>query len=483
MKKILTLTPIHSFLILPYLALFLYSQNAHLLTVEMLIRPLVFSVLVSVLAFCISYYVFDKNSLKAGIFVTLFLFLLSFYGFFYDYIEYLYYLNIWPFSNIHRYLIIFYFVFCVIIYFFVKYSKYNFYNLTRWLNILLIFLIIFNILHSITSILKNKYNTNKSICKEINIKLPGNKKPDIFYIIIDGFANQNILKKYYNINIDTFVKFLEKKGFFVSTSSIANYYSTPQALHSTLNMKYIEGSESVNVNNNLVFNIFKSNGYKIYVVKSGYTISNNFVCTDEYLYNDILNDYERGILKNTIFRLDDLVGIVPYIRIKKQFEIIKNFNFKLSSPKFLFAHIVCPHPPFVFNRNGELKPVNSFSDNVWDPKNAYGEQTLFVVKEIMAIVNNILEKYKFAITKPIIIIQSDHGPFYSGGNRNDFVKCRTYIFNAIYLENKKWLYNNISAVNTFRYVLKYEFNFNIDLLQDKPAGLNDLLQSRIYNDL
>ncbi len=481
MKELLKKYPLHTLFILTYFAIFLYAKNAHILTIDVIYRPLIISLFISTFVLFCAYFLFLKKILKAGIWSSIVLFLLSNYGFIYDYLEKLYYAGYWPFENIHRYLILFFILAFVLAYFVVRISRYYFYNLTKLLNVLIPSLIVFNLFF----IIINPYYREKE-SKECNNKVTlqtNSPKPDVYYFILDGYANFKVLKNFYKYENDTFYNFLMSNGFYIANNSYSNYYFTYNSLTSILNMKYLDNNSFISMYDNFVFRAFKSLGYTIFTVNSGYTVSNKFLCTDVDLNKEIINDYERTILKNTILRLDDLIGIIPFFRINQQLSFIKNFDYSYKSPKFVFAHIVCPHPPYVFNRNGELKPTNSFSDKTWDPKESYIEQLAFISNEMMKIITKIFNSYKDSNIKPIIILQSDHGPFFSHKNYEIVKYCRTHILNAIFLSNKDSLYQDISSVNTFRYIFKYEFGLNIKLIKDSMPGLYELKENRNFLNL
>ncbi len=472
MKRWLESYPIHTFLILPYLAIFLYTKNAHVLSINMTFRPLLVSLVVSGIIFLISYFLFAKKILKAGIWSSVVLFFLANYGFIYDFLEKFYYAGYWPFSSIHRYLLLLYIIIFVVLYLFIRYSNYYFYNFTRWLNILLPTMIFFNLLFIIVNPY-SKGDITKTTC-QCKQTLTPKHTPDIYYFILDGYANPKCLKKYYRHPMDSFFNALEDQGFYVAYDAFANYFFTASSLPATLNMNYLSATSFRSISNNLVFCILKSMGYTIYTVNSGYTVSNSFVCSDVDLNKEIINEYERSILKKTIFRLDDLIGLLPYFRIKQQLSFIRQFTFQSNSPKFLFAHIVCPHPPYVFDKQGLLNPTNSFADKTWEPKEAYVDQLIYISKEIYSIVQQIQARYKDSTTKPVIVIQSDHGPFIAHSDKMATKYCRTHILNAFYVSCKDSLYPNISLVNTFRYIFKYELGLPIKLLSDSIAGISEL---------
>jgi hypothetical protein len=126
----------------------------------------------------------------------------------------------------------------------------------------------------------------------------------------------------------------------------------------------------------------------------------------------------------------------------------------MQGPKFIYAHIIAPHPPFVFSANGDFEP-RSEADN-----QGYINQLLYVNQQVEEIVKGIIDH---AAVPPVIIIQGDHGI-----NGKD-PQRRMKILNAYYLPGggKDLLYPAISPVNTFRVVLDSYLGGNLDLLPDK----------------
>jgi len=135
----------------------------------------------------------------------------------------------------------------------------------------------------------------------------------------------------------------------------------------------------------------------------------------------------------------------------------------LPGPKFVFAHIVSPHPPYIFDAQGNFNDVG-FGEH--DEKNLkpeemsalYRGQVEFIDAQILEVVRVILEESK---VPPIIIIQGDHGPLV----KDRFI--RAPILNAYYLPNgSAHLYPSISPVNSFRVVLNDYFGQNLPMLED-----------------
>jgi hypothetical protein len=136
---------------------------------------------------------------------------------------------------------------------------------------------------------------------------------------------------------------------------------------------------------------------------------------------------------------------------------------EIPSPKFVFAHLIIPHHPFVFGPNGEevKESISNISSVPSFPiyKQGYSDHVTYINKRIQEIIDIILE---LSPNPPIIIIQGDHGPA-----PFDVIRYRMPILNAYYFPNgTDGLYETISPVNTFRVVLNKYFAQQYELLDD-----------------
>lgn len=156
--------------------------------------------------------------------------------------------------------------------------------------------------------------------------------------------------------------------------------------------------------------------------------------TQTFLNTPRITHYRR-----TKFALHSMLNIVDYPR-----------------PKFVFAHIVSPHWPFVFSREGEF-----VSEHPSDPSVAYANQAALLNGRIIEILSRILSE---SDQPPIIILQGDHG---APGTEHSADRLK--ILNAYYLpdDGNSKLYATITPVNSFRLILDTYFGANMDLLEDR----------------
>ena len=143
----------------------------------------------------------------------------------------------------------------------------------------------------------------------------------------------------------------------------------------------------------------------------------------------------------------------------------------LQGPKFVFAHIICPHGPMVFGPNGEFVDQSgpftlaSGLDALegHEAMLGYRDQVAFISTRIEHILKMILNNSE---TEPIIILQGD-----TGGSLGSPIpiKARMAILNSYYLPygGSQLLYDSISPVNTFRLIFNYYFGGEYELLKDE----------------
>ncbi len=152
------------------------------------------------------------------------------------------------------------------------------------------------------------------------------------------------------------------------------------------------------------------------------------------------------------------------------------------APTFTFAHLLAPHPPFVFGTKGEpvgpryvpfeLANRDKARGRFMHPERfieGYRNQSVFITRRIEETIDRILAT---SPEPPIIILQSDHGSELNldpEDVRNTDLKERMSILSAYYFPGKKYqgLYDSISPVNSFRVVLNTFFGARIQLLADR----------------
>ena len=308
--------------------------------------------------------------------------------------------------------------------------------------------------------------------------------PDIYYIVLDSYAGSSHLMAAYDYDNEAFIDYLSDKGFYIASASRSNYSRTWLSIPSSLNMDYIDTLVSQRalasqywspltdlVVDNRVETLLKSVGYKYVSFNTCEELT--WRSPDADLAIDVsgssLNPLERVLVKYT------LASVVWHDSVNYREHVLKAFD-ELSGmpviqgPKFVFAHIMCPHSPYVFDADGRpVDPVDGWHDPNKSEK--YLDQITFVNKKVELVIDQILSS---STTPPIIILQGDHGPrFVQSEDRDDPTAATAQdahmILNAVYLPDggAGLMYESVSPVNTFRIVFNYYFGAHLPLLNDE----------------
>jgi hypothetical protein len=148
---------------------------------------------------------------------------------------------------------------------------------------------------------------------------------------------------------------------------------------------------------------------------------------------------------------------------------------KLKAPLFVYAHIICPHPPIVFGADGEPVPAFAHEPTMPRPwirdeafKRNYRRQLDFISNKAAESVQAILSKSE---EPPIIVLCSDHGSEFEidwDHPENSNLPERMANFEALCLpgDTIKMVYPTMTNVNIFRVIFDYYFGANLPLLPD-----------------
>ena len=328
--------------------------------------------------------------------------------------------------------------------------------------------------------------------------------PNVYYIILDGYPRNDVLKKHLDFDNNEFINFLKQREFYVAENSYSNYSLSSTSIPATMNMNYINfltdelGEDSRSYDpllgkdfglyaDNQVIKNFKSMGYKVAKIGSVPMYLHEMPLADLSLcYKSI------HLMDNRLFDTVARTSMIGYFierwseDLQRQiilcaFEELPKISSYYEEPVFVWSHIMLPHFPLIFGANGEpITPGESLlvmnnphvfegTDSSWNIKQQFLQQLQFANKKSMELVDKILENEK----QSIIIIQSDHGSAFDvnlDDPTDDDVHQRLSNINAIYFPDEKpreILMNDPTNVNTFRIVFNSYFGSDYDILEDK----------------
>lgn len=314
--------------------------------------------------------------------------------------------------------------------------------------------------------------------------------PDVYFIVLDGYARQDVLAKYYGYDNSPFLDALKSKGFRIAERSSSNYNWTFLSLSSTLNMGYVQqmfpgqlaGNSSdrsvlyESIRNSLTSRFLKNRGYRIVHFQStwGATAVNPYadreVRCEFSMYG---NEFVRSLVEATwLGAFHSKAGTDLASCHLANFAALGAIG-AAPGPKFVFAHFVLPHHPYLFDRDGNIlrNAVISnqfeFQKRLWEDRDSYRSQLEFANKKVLEAIDGILATSK---TPPIVVIESDHGPGLAGGlSEGDHLALRFANLGAYYLpgapEGLMPAYG--TAVNQFRRILSHYFGAGLAPLPDR----------------
>ncbi len=328
--------------------------------------------------------------------------------------------------------------------------------------------------------------------------------PDIYFLVMDGYGRQDDLAQYYQYDNAGFIAYLEEQGFYVAEGSQSNYVFTLVSLASTLNLDYLHNLDEriytgapwdatilfPMVGQSLVRQELECLGYQTIAFETGWHVT-GWIDADFYLSahdsqldaleaTGGINAFESLLIQTSagIIFTDAATVLPDYLQFETDypfqahrerqlfiFESMENVVPPMEGPKFVFAHILATHRPFVFGPNGEpVQSQGAFSFGDLDGAGAeapkmqrYRDSITYTNSRLEKIIESILQQSE---TPPIILIQSDHG--------FSLEKLRSFrILNAYYLpERQPSLYQTISPVNSFRLIFNEYFGGQYPLLED-----------------
>jgi len=325
--------------------------------------------------------------------------------------------------------------------------------------------------------------------------------PDIYYIIVDGYGRGDILQEIYQYDNEPFLDSLRRKGFFVAQDSRSNYVQTTLSLASSMNFQYLgELAQTIGkhvgdrkplttlIQHSQARDFLSARGYRTVAIGTGYDFTaipeaDIFIPPPQRTFTSFEDVLVRSSALAVIRRHPRVDNFFPLSyrahreRILYALDQLKNMP-SVSGPKFVLAHLISPHPPFIFGPHGE-EIEHEVEYSISDGSEYAGppEEYIRLYRDQLTHLNTLLEEAIDEIlakssTPPIIILQGDHG----GGALLDWASAektclreRLSILNAYYLpgNDSQQLDPSITPVNSFRVILNAYFGANLSRLEDR----------------
>jgi len=339
---------------------------------------------------------------------------------------------------------------------------------------------------------RGKLSPLEPLAASRNSALRADQLPDIYYLIFDRYASDQTLRVFYQFENSDFSNSLRAKGFYIASESRCNYPFTLFSLSSSLNLTHLtsiveKGPLSIRflyrmLQDHAVWRLLKSVGYKYIHLGSWYEGTRvnrhadwNFKGKGLF---DLSRDFTQKFLETTVLApaLKNKVAVSGgQGRVLQTLKTLSDVP-TIQGPKFIFAHVLLPHHPFLFGPGGEKTTSGKATKETQAAK--YIDQLQFTNKKILWLIDELISKSE---RPPVIILQSDEGPGeeekpileiakYKKKHR-DTVKwrIRCHILNAFYWPgvHPDIFYKTMTPVNTFRLLFNSYFGTHYELLEDR----------------
>jgi hypothetical protein len=267
---------------------------------------------------------------------------------------------------------------------------------------------------------------------------PGADGPDIYVILMDAYPRADTLLSDFGFDDGPFLQALGERGFEVVERSHANYDVTPLTVATMLNAEQIptlipEPPSSSSgqfrlltqlINDSRMATRMRELGYEIVTIPSPSSKVTMYTA-DRVLESDGINDLEL-----TLIGYGGLPRILPGVqreifpdmlrgRLERALTVLPSLAGERGGrPKFVFAHLMSPHPPILYGSDGsERGPWPCFPErcNIWN--GGHGEPAADIVAATVgqiewinaSILSTVDQIQRASDRPPVIVLMSDHG--------------------------------------------------------------------------
>ena len=313
---------------------------------------------------------------------------------------------------------------------------------------------------------------------------------DIYYIVLDGYARADVLQDQYDFDNGPFLAALRRRGFRVAEQSRANYYWTFLSLTSALNLDYLQsllpgqlGPQSQK--RKQAYRLLRDNRVAAFLRERGYRtvhLQSTWSGTAANPYADDFRQCHGGLFSDEYLRALAEVSWLKALGSRASLDLATCHLNNLETleilgsepgPKFVFAHFLPPHHPYLFDREGHVLRRATLSDQfefqklLWEARRPYVDQLTFVNERILRVIDRLRAD---SGQEPIIVLQSDHGPnLREGLSEKRQHQIRLANFSACLLPGAPddLMPDDGTPVNHFRRIFNHYFGTGHPILEDR----------------
>jgi len=334
---------------------------------------------------------------------------------------------------------------------------------------------------------------------------PDDRRPDIYFIILDRYPSADTLHEIYGYDNSQFIDALAQRGFSIAPESWAAYWKTAFSVLSTLRMEHLDGAallEEDGPRDSPTFDpvhralqrhlpvpaSLKAIGYEYIHIGSWWVPTSTNVDADRVLSWSENGEFTSALLSTTALSL-----LTPRETVTADDESVDDptlarettlFAFDQleaardrPGPTYVFAHLLVPHPPYVFDPDGRQPTPEEVAGRTENEQML--RQLEWVNARALQVIDHLLDVP--AGEEPIIVLEADEGPWpdrFTADQRGfpwlearpDEIQQKFGILNALHLPGvdpaSVGFTDDVSPVNTFRIVFNAFFGTDLPLLDD-----------------
>jgi Sulfatase len=474
--------PFFVFLLPVFFVLHGFTENYNFIPVDdaLLLTGLY---LVSSIVLTLLSWLFYRNWLKSAVVTSMLMSFHFFFGSLQDGLR-----HIFHDSFISRYVFILPVALLVFIIVIVVLKKRNrpVYQLAFYLNLLFLLLIIMDTAWLISKTIKQDKNQVDSLSKEF-IRCDTCSRPDVYIIIADEYAGNNELRDIFHFDNAAFIDQLAKRDFHIIPNSSSNYNYTPYSIASTLNMEYLGWQPNSKqplltytyetIRDNSFLRFLQSRQYQFYNY-SFFDFKGQPANTQETFLpvkttlitsQTFLSRLNKELRFNLVTKLDSKKELnrLTYLNRQNNEKLysltINAINKKSDRPKFVLTHLMLPHYPYYYDKNGKEFPFEQITEGNQSNRNNYIEYLQYGNKRLLELVDAIL---KNSSSPPVIILMGDHG----FRHFNEPIDTKYYFCNLVSVHlpgnNYAAFTDSLTNVNLLKTVLNTSFGQRLAYLKD-----------------
>lgn len=244
---------------------------------------------------------------------------------------------------------------------------------------------------------------------EVTARRPGPATRDVYLILLDAYGSSRTLLRDFGWSNEEFAAALRARGFVLPERTFANYPFTDAAVPAFVSMRYLVTGDDKRrlLHDARLMDLAGQAGYRTVAVSSWLSLVAGAVRAEEIVRPGLLGEFSLELVKATVGGLW-LARDAYRTRVTAGLDALETIAAD-PRPTFTFAHIICPHGPYVFDADGSKFPVHAPIHKAWSSKDFYIKQLSHTNTLVLRTVDRLLAGPS---PSPVIVLFSDHGPDY-----------------------------------------------------------------------